>query len=99
MFVRTVEKGVTPPDLKCVYPVGGDYEWVAVPKCQPDQEGVWLLRSIDDVRRSKGGVRKPAKTPKRSEEYWIAFDPLDYQSLSSLPRIQAMLWRMEKRRG
>jgi len=99
MFVRSVEKGVPPPDLKCVYPVGGDYEWVAVPKCQPDQEGVWLLRTIDEVRKPKRGARKPAKRAERSEEYWIAFDPLDYQSLSSLPRLQAMLWRMGKRRG
>src|SRR6478736_5815149 len=49
---------------------GVHYEWVAVPKCQPDQEGVWLLRTIDEVRKPKRGARKPAKRAERSEEYW-----------------------------
>lgn len=98
MFVRSVEKGAPPPDLRCIFPVGGDYEWAAVPKCQPDQEGIWLLRTIEDVRKAKHGARKARRASAASEEYWIAFDPLDYQSLSALPRIQAMLWRAGKRR-
>ena len=98
MWVGTVEKGRPPKDLHIFYPVGGDREWGPVPKCHPDQIGVWLLGPVSEPDKAE---RKPGRRGKKWKETagqrkLMALDPLDYQAISVLPRVQALLLRTGK---
>ena len=98
MWVGTVEKGRPPKHLHIFYPVGGDREWGPVPKCHPDQIGVWLLGPVsepDTAERKQGRLGKKRKESAR-EGKLMALDPLDYQAISVLPRVQALLLRAGK---
>jgi hypothetical protein len=95
MWIGTVEKGTPPKQLHIFYPIGGDREWGPVPKCYPGQIGVWLLGPVsepDAVERKRERRGKKDKENGR-EDKLMALDPLDYQAISALPRIQTLLWR------
>jgi hypothetical protein len=99
MWVGTVEKGTPPKDLLIFYPVGGDREWGPVPKCLPGQNGIWLLGPVsepDQVERKPERRGKKAQK-KAQEEKLMALDPLDYQAISALPRVQDLLRRTREK--
>jgi hypothetical protein len=96
MWVGSVEKGTPPPRLHIFYPVGGDREWGPVPKCHPDQVGVWLLGPIGEPDEDEKESERRA-TGKDSRGGLMALDPLDYQAISALPHIQELLRRTGER--
>lgn len=101
MWVGTVEKGRPPKDLHIFYPVGGDREWGPVPKCYAGQTGVWLLGPVSEPDGDHGGpdsrgTRRRTRKEGEREERLMALDPLDYQAISALQRIQALLRKSGK---
>ena len=101
MYVKTIEKGMPPANLRIFFPMGGSEQWSAYPKCQAGQEGVWFLRPIGETEgeSGKGGRKRPQKAEEgqpKPEEPLVAQDPLDYHAMSALPRIQSLLWRTAK---
>lgn len=90
MRVATVEKGRPPPDLHIVFPEGGDREWGPVPKAHPGQIGIWLLGPVGERDAAVTRTGKPGQEP------LMALDPLDYQAISALPLIRALLQRTGK---
>jgi hypothetical protein len=92
-----VEKGRPPKDLHIFYPVGGDREWGPVPKCYPGQRGVWLLGPVSEPDAGEPKrERRGKKRKENAEDKLMALDPLDYQAISALPRVQALLLRTAK---
>jgi len=95
MWVRTVEKGQPPADLRIWYPTGGDMYWAHVPKSYPEQEGVWFLRPVEEAEEGEVDVEELRQREQaEAEERLMAVDPLDYHAISDLPRIQTLLWRI-----
>jgi hypothetical protein len=90
--IETIEKGDAPADLRILFPKGGDREFGPVPKYNVGQKGVWLLRSV--AESDEGQEQQSRLTEK--EEKLIAHDPLDFHAISALPRIQALLWRLNE---
>jgi hypothetical protein len=102
LWVRTVEKGLPPPRLQIFFPVGGSPKWSPYPKAYPGQEGVWFLRPVVEAENGKTEESRQSKRKKKGrkqvkiEQPLMAHDPLDYHSISDLPRIQSLLWRAAK---
>lgn len=96
MWVGSVEKGTPPPDLHIYYPVGGDREWGPVPKCFPDQVGIWLLGPIGEPDEDEAKSRSRAEAHEWGDRL-MSLDPLDYQAISALPHIQELVRRTGER--
>jgi hypothetical protein len=90
--IETMEKGDAPADLRILFPKGGDREFGPVPKYNVGHKGVWLLRSAAEFDE---GQEQESHLTER-EEKLIAQDPLDFHAISALPRIQALLWRLNQ---
>ena len=100
IWVKSVEKGKPPPDLAIFFPTGGDKKWEQFPKFYTGQDGVWLLIRVSDLEREgvaadRSKARDRDTKDENDGKQLIAADPLDFHSLSSLPRIQALLWDIE----
>jgi hypothetical protein len=92
--VESVEKGHPPADLRILLPKGGDHEFGLIPNYSSGQKGVWLLRPgpSDQDQGQRGGLTDSEK----NGENLIAEDPGDFHAIYALPRIQALLWRINE---
>ena len=91
--IETVEKGHPPTNLQILFPKGGDRDFGPVPKFNAGQKGVWLLRSAAESIEDQ---EQKSRQTEREENMLMAVDPLDFHAISALPRIQTLLWRLNR---
>jgi hypothetical protein len=96
MWIKTVEKGMPPEDLRIYFPIGGEINLTDCPKCYPGQEGVWILTPVPKQERADIKTRFTRNTKRSEEEPLMARKPIDYHAISALQRIQSLMWSMEK---
>jgi hypothetical protein len=99
MWIGVVLKGLPPPQLRIFFPIGGDREWGPVPKAHPGQIGIWLLGPVSEPDAPEGQKERPVSSrgAKTRDTKLMALDPLDYQAVSALPGIQALVLRTGNR--
>jgi hypothetical protein len=58
---------------------------------------VWLLGPVSEPDAGEPKPGRPGRKRRESaqEDKLMALDPLDYQAISALPRVQALLLRTE----
>jgi hypothetical protein len=96
IYIESVEKGHT-QDLHILFPGEGGKEFMKFPAYYEGQRGVWLLHSVTESDMDEREQRKSQVRDKQEkEENLMATDPLDYHAISALPRIQTLLWRINK---
>jgi hypothetical protein len=88
--IETVEKGNPPEDLHILFPKHGGKEFIRFPSFNESQRGVWLLHSfIEDQKQGNQDYDQ-----NDNQEQLVAPETLDYHAISALPRIQALIWRI-----
>jgi hypothetical protein len=78
--VSRVVKGESDAEVVIQFPGAGSPRWAYVPRLVLGQQGVWILHRPS---------REPRMRKVKVSGAWVALDPDDVHTLSSLPRIEA----------
>jgi hypothetical protein len=97
--VLGVEKGVGSGKKVVVrFPSSTDVRWYRVPKFQPGQEGVFILREAQ-VKPAAAGSRASAESPESGPTVYVAEQPADFQPIHRVEQIRSFIKSADKPTG
>jgi hypothetical protein len=91
--VASVEKGnVSEEQISVTFPMSSDVQWSKVPKFQPGQRGIYLLKTVP-IRDLIGRPEMTEVQRVPQQETFTALDPLDFQPEARLDQVRLLMPR------